>query len=80
MVYVWVALRAHTQSLTYVHDTRALTHLASHTHTHTHRLPPDYHDLIQFFSRYPGLVKWTGKPLLLYFNAGSLDVATIFTL
>merc|ERR1719198_1129756 len=37
------------------------------------RLPPGYRDLIEFFSRYPGLVKWTGIPLLLYFNAGSGD-------
>merc|ERR1719198_1812105 len=44
------------------------------------RLPPGYRDLIQFFSHYPGLVKWTGIPLLLYFNAGSLDAAPMFTL
>ena len=45
----------------------------SHFPSHPHRLPPDYRDLIQFFSRNPGLVKWTGTALLLYFNAGSLD-------
>ena len=66
-----------------------LIHSHSHWHTcmtlthspsHTQRLPPGYRDLIEFFSRYPGLVKWTGIPLLLYFNAGSLDVAPMFTL
>ena len=59
-----------------MHDTHSLTHLPSHTH----RLPPGYRDLIEFFSRYPGLVKWTGIPLLLYFNACSLDAAPMFTL
>merc|ERR1712048_1101026 len=29
------------------------------------RLPPGYRNLIQFFSRNPGLVKWTGTALLL---------------
>ena len=56
-------------------------HPHAHTHrpTHSltsppiHRLPPGYRDLIQFFSRYPGLVKWTGTALSLYFNAGSLN-------
>ena len=51
--------------------THTLTH--SLTHSHSQRLPPGYRDLIEFFSRYPGLVKWTGVPLLLYFNTGSLD-------
>jgi len=60
-------------SLTY-----SFTHLPPPTHTQ--RLPPGYRDLIEFFGRYPGLVKWTGIPLLLYFNAGSLDVAHMFTL
>ena len=41
---------------------------------HTQRLPPGYRDLIQFFSHNPGLVKWTGTALLLYFNAGCLEV------
>ena len=53
-----------------------LTHFPSHTQ----RLPPGYRDLIEFFSRYPGLVKWTGTALLLYFNAGSLDAAPMSTL
>ena len=62
-----------------------LTHSLTHSLTrfptpHTHRLPPGYRDLIEFFSRNPGLVKWTGIPLLLYFNAGSLDAAPMLTL
>ena len=48
-------------------------HSITHFLSHTQRLPPGYRDLIQFFSRYPGLVKWTGASLLLYFNASSLD-------
>ena len=76
----WRCVHTHSHWHTCMTLAHSLTWPHTHTHTHTHRLPPDYHDLIQFFSRYPGLVKWTGKPLLLYFNAGSLDVATIFTL
>ena len=49
-----------------MHDTHSLTHFPSHTQ----RLPPGYRDLIEFFSRDPGLVKWTGTRLLLYFDAG----------
>ena len=37
-------------------------------------------ELIEFFSRNPGLVKWTGTALLLYFNTGSLDGTPMFTL
>ena len=68
-----VLMHPHTHWHICMHDTHSLTH--SPSLTHTHRLPPGYRDLIEFFSRYPGLVKWTGIPLLLYFNAGSLDVA-----
>ena len=64
-----------TRALTHA-PTQSLTHFASHTQ----RLPPGYRDLIEFFSRNPGLVKWTGTALLLYFNAGSLDAAPMFTL
>ena len=60
--------------------TDPLTHSHSHSLTHTHRLPPGYRDLIQFFYHNPGLIKWTGRALLLYFNAGSLDAARMFTL
>ena len=62
------------------HACMTITHSLTHFPSHTQRLPPGYRDLIEFFSRYPGLVKWTGIPLLLYFNAGSLDVAPMFTL
>ena len=57
-----------------------LTHSLTRFPSHTHRLPPGYRDLIEFFSRNPGLVKWTGTALLLYFNTGSLDVGPMFTL
>ena len=50
-----------------------LTHSLTHFPSHTQRLPSGYRDLIEFFSCNPGLVKWTGTALLLYFNAGSLD-------
>ena len=73
-------LRMRPQSLACVHDTHSLTHLLTHLISHTQRLPPGYRDLIEFFSHYPGLVKWTGIPLLLYFNAGSLDDTPMFTL
>ena len=69
-----------TRTLTDIYACMRLTHSLTFPHTHTHRLPPGYRDLIEFFSRYPGLVKWTGIPLLLYFNAGSLDAAPMFTL
>ena len=49
----------------------------THFPCHTQRLPPGYRDLIEFFSRNPGLVKWTGTALLLYFNAGYLDAAVM---
>ena len=68
--------RTHAFTVTGMRARHSLTHLPSHTH----RLPPGYRDLIEFFSRYPGLVKWTGIPLLLYFNAGILDAAPMFTL
>ena len=60
------------------HVCMVLTH--SLISPHTQRLPPGYRDLIEFFSRNPGLVKWTGTALLLYFNAGSLDDTSMFIL
>ena len=81
-----VLMHAPTQSLACKAHTHTHTHSLTHSLTHalslphTQRLPAGYRDLIEFFSRNPGLVKWTGIPLLLYFNAGSLDAAPMFTL
>ena len=63
--------RDSTRSRTHHAPTQSLTHSLSLPHTC--RLPPGYRDLIEFFSHNPGLVKWTGTALLLYFNGASLD-------
>ena len=81
-IFLMISIGERYHALTYAcaHTVMTLTHSLTHLTSYTQRLPPGYRDLIEFFSHYPGLVKWTGIPLLLYFNAGSLDVAPIFTL
>ena len=54
--------------------THSYTHSFTHSLTPTQRLPPGYRDLIEFFSHNPGLVKWTGTALLLYFKTDCLEV------
>jgi len=81
--FMWAHMTREEKNNTYRREYGRAFALASHvtklpkrqamTMSEVQKLPPGYRDLMQFFHHNPGRVTWTGRALLLYFNAGSLD-------